>query len=90
MPVKIICPHCESALRLPDYLYERPVQCPRCAGAFELHWKVNPRAGGADGTESDDDNSRRVCPFCSKPIRNSAVKCRHCRKWLDEDGAREG
>lgn len=24
------------------------------------------------------------CPYCAEPIRLEAVKCRHCREWLDE------
>lgn len=92
MPVKVICPHCESALRLPDDLYDRPAQCPRCGGAFEMLWKQNPRqrrAGEANGEPAaGDENARRACPFCGKPIKHSALKCRHCRKWLEEDGER--
>jgi hypothetical protein len=44
MPVKITCPHCRHALRLPDPLYDRPAQCPLCHGAFIAEWKFNPRA----------------------------------------------
>jgi hypothetical protein len=44
MPVKIICPHCQRALRLPDPLYDKPAQCPLCNGAFLAEWKFNPRA----------------------------------------------
>ncbi len=25
------------------------------------------------------------CPFCSKEIKDEAIKCKHCRKWLKKE-----
>lgn len=38
MPVRITCPHCQQDLRLPEELYEGPVQCPRCSKAMAIRW----------------------------------------------------
>jgi len=89
MPVKVICPHCETALRLPDDLYDQPAQCPRCSGAFEMAWKENPRQHRAAAPEPAGETVRRACPFCGKPIKPVALKCRHCRRWLQEDEERD-
>lgn len=87
MPVRIVCPHCEQPLRLPDRLYHQPVMCPRCAGAFEVRWRrreaseevleVLPASPG-------EEAGRRACPRCGKAIRSEAVKCPFCRSWLEE------
>jgi hypothetical protein len=82
MPVKITCPHCRQALRLPDPLYDQPAQCPLCHGAFAVQWKFNPRAV-EPAEPADVSEERRPCPQCGKPIVAGAVKCRWCHAWLN-------
>lgn len=72
MPVRILCPHCGSELRLPESLYQRPAQCPVCEGAFRTRWRPAP----------DDEAERQPCPHCRARIRKEARKCPACGRWL--------
>lgn len=82
MPVPVACPHCDRTLRLPDHLYDRPAQCPLCAGAFVVRWRRRRGEGPAPVPEAE----RLPCRFCVQPIRAEALKCPFCRRWMNTEG----
>lgn len=86
MPVRIQCPHCGGASRLPEELYEGPVQCPLCDGAIALRW--HPR--GARQADAEDiptvrpvQEPARRCPFCGAALTQSAARCGRCGERLE-------
>jgi hypothetical protein len=84
MPVRITCPFCCRDLRLPEELYEGPVQCPLCDGAFALRWY--PRGAGPEPSPvrpavTIPERARR-CPFCGEPLERQAAKCPACGEVL--------
>lgn len=88
MPVRVVCPHCKQALRLPDRLYHEPAGCPHCAGAFEVRWPRRPMSEevlDALPVQSEDNAPRRPCPTCGKSIHREARKCPYCRDWVDTE-----
>lgn len=82
MPVRVTCPHCQQKLRLPEYLYDGPAQCPRCAGAFAIEWTARVRHE-VPSTDSGVE-PRRPCRFCGKPVLLQATKCPVCGEQLGE------
>jgi len=84
MPVRIVCPHCKQALRLPEWLYERPAECPSCAGAFEVRWRRPAEEEVLDALPAPPAATveRRPCPLCGKAVMPEALKCPFCRGWL--------
>jgi hypothetical protein len=84
MPVRLVCPHCKQSLRLPDWLYDQPAECPSCAGAFEVRWRRPGDGEVLDALPASglSDVERKPCPACGKPIRPEAQKCPFCRQWL--------
>lgn len=85
MPAAIPCPHCDQMLRLPDHLYDVPAQCPLCAGAFQVRWRKARHSPIPQAGIATDEAPRFPCRFCGKPIRDEAVKCPFCRKWLNSE-----
>ena len=85
MPTKVYCPHCDRPLRLPEALYDQSAECPRCGGAFTVRWHQRPRGEVLDAlpAEAVVEPARKPCRYCGQPIRPEAVKCPHCREWLD-------
>jgi ssDNA-binding Zn-finger/Zn-ribbon topoisomerase 1 len=82
MPVRIVCPHCHQALRLPEELYEGPVQCPRCKGGIALRW--HPRGLGRfrDGDVQPADDPTRRCRFCGAALDGAPARCPACGEAL--------
>jgi hypothetical protein len=82
MPVRITCPFCRSDLRLPEDLYEGPVQCPVCDGAFALRW--HPRGAIPEVTPAPPSAPERLrrCRFCGAPLEPAATKCPECGEEL--------
>lgn len=86
MPVRVVCPHCKQALRLPEALYHRPAMCPGCSGAFEVRWRQAAGSGAVLDVlpaSAEEEAQRRPCPHCGRPIRSEAAKCPFCRSWLE-------
>jgi hypothetical protein len=85
MPVRIVCPHCQQPLRLPEELYEGPVQCPRCRGGIALRW--HQRGLGRrltsepPGVLSALGHARR-CRFCGAALTETTTKCPACGEQL--------
>jgi hypothetical protein len=86
MPARIVCPHCQSHLRLPEDLYEGPAQCPHCDGAFAIRWQPRGERKRSRPVPADpaDAGGRRPCRFCGELIKPQAVKCPFCGEWLEE------
>ncbi len=87
MPIRIQCPHCDAELRLPDALYDRPAQCPRCSGAFSVRWRRRRRTEPLLAelyNHTQDNGERKPCPFCGGMVRPEALKCPHCREWFQD------
>jgi hypothetical protein len=80
MPVRITCPHCEQALRLPEELYEGPVQCPACKGGIALRW--HPR--GLHRIEPAPAAPIRRCRFCGVELPEAVASCSACGEKLGE------
>jgi hypothetical protein len=85
MPARIVCPHCKQPLRLPEWLYDGPAECPQCRGAFAVRWRRPPDEDVVDVLPASDvaNVQRRPCPRCGQPIRQEAAKCPFCRRWLN-------
>jgi hypothetical protein len=84
MPVRITCPHCRHDLRLPDELYEGPVQCPVCDEGIALRW--HPRGAGPEReavpTVLSATERIRRCPFCGGVVSREATSCVACgEQW---------
>ena len=86
MPVRITCPFCHTDLRLPDELYEGPVQCPLCDGAIALRW--HPRGAEelltVQPALSVPARLRR-CPFCGEPLPQTEQQAQQQKKPTEED-----
>jgi len=87
MPVAILCPHCDRTLRLPDQLFDKPAQCPLCSGAFHVRWRRlrHPERESGPSVPPANEPDRLPCRFCNQPIRPEALKCPHCRRWLNTE-----
>jgi len=85
MPVRIVCPHCLQPLRLPEELYEGPVQCPCCRGGIALRW--HPRGLGRVTTSEPRGvlsalGQARRCRFCGAALAEAAANCPACGEQL--------
>jgi hypothetical protein len=83
MPVRVVCPHCRHHLRLPDELYEGPVQCPVCDGAMAVRW--HPRGAREEDvpTVLPATEPVRRCPFCGGVVPREATACTACGEQWD-------
>jgi hypothetical protein len=81
MPARITCPHCHQDLRLPEFLYEGPAQCPFCDGAFAIRWRERTRQ---DIVPMQRCANQRRCRFCGENIEPQTVKCPKCGEQLAE------
>jgi hypothetical protein len=80
MPVRITCPHCLEPMRLPEELYEGPVQCPRCKGGIALGW--HPRGLTRYSTPRPEAAPVRKCRFCGVELKEAAERCPGCGEHL--------
>jgi TM2 domain-containing membrane protein YozV len=55
------------------------IPCPdgSCTGTIGKDGKCRTCGLGIDQTDM------RSCPYCAEPIKQTAVKCRHCHEYLD-------
>lgn len=84
MPVPIHCPHCGARLRLPEELYEGPVQCPLCDGAMALRWHARGAPLDEDiPTVRPADEPARRCPFCGAELTQARPRCGQCGERLE-------
>jgi hypothetical protein len=91
------CEHCEERIRVPASYAGRKGKCPGCKGTIRIPGEPRARApraarsrGGRGGVaEPTRDRDVIECPMCSEVLRASALKCRHCEEWLDEDSRDE-
>ncbi len=65
MSLQIVCPHCETALRVPDEPAALRIVCPRCGGATphpdadQSCYTLEPRCETVEAIAEDDDFRRR-------------------------------
>lgn len=55
-------------------------QCEKCLNYFHIRcWEEK---GGCN--QPDCKEETKPCPMCGKEIKKSALKCKHCKEYLDE------
>jgi hypothetical protein len=55
MPIQINCPSCKGAVRVPEDLLSKRVQCPRCQATFVAEIDEEPPPGAPTTAEKPDD-----------------------------------
>ena len=85
MPVRITCPHCHQDLRLPEELYEGPVECPVCGGAMAIRWVQRALLEEKEEipTALPAFTRARRCRVCGEPLGEDAERCPACGKDID-------
>lgn len=86
MTTTVRCPACRTTILVKATVCS--LSCPRCRALVTVP--------GADLAEAGITEERplpvvapagvtRPCPHCGRPIAVAAQKCRHCKRWLDDD-----
>jgi DNA-directed RNA polymerase subunit RPC12/RpoP len=87
LTIRFDCGNCSKAVEIEDSMADRIMECPHCSARI-----VAPPADyGAEGGADHDASLAELaqlnkipCPYCGKPVKAAARKCRHCRKYIDE------
>lgn len=70
-----VCPACQGKFDLGEEVF----RCGACGGHF--HQRCWEAQGGCSRPECREET--QFCIFCGGEIKKSALKCRHCGKYLD-------
>lgn len=90
----ITCPKCKKQLKAPASMQGKKVQCNSCSHRFTVPVPAQPAKGkpaappkgtspGKQGVDPDDSDGR---PYDLTTV-DLAVRCPHCAKELEEEGA---
>jgi hypothetical protein len=97
MVLTILCPGCQSPLRVREEYAGKPLKCPRCAFALTVpsapsgsppgdQGLATATAAGRAAPEAPPGTAQNLrCRRCGQPITPETRRCPNCRLRLDED-----
>lgn len=92
MSIEFNCPICQKLLRTSDDKVGIQAKCPDCKTSITV---PDPSADENFDYEPAEEPrppivsvaATKTCPMCAEDINTTAVKCRYCGAFLDEDDA---
>jgi hypothetical protein len=85
MANKAECPNCGTKVKVPGYIAQALIRCPRCAEMFKTHPTLGPWQPWPEAQKTKSQPTAEERPIAppqpAHPTLTSPHRCQHCR-WL--------
>ena len=90
MKFQVYCPYCDEIFKFASKMIGTTFKCTKCNQTFTIpdpETQTHEPESCNPESEPTSDNTKNVkkCPYCGEEILKTAIKCKHCKEFLNEE-----